>query len=61
LAKNPGFISGEELCGISIRVIDAECEMCNEVKRIGFIRDRVNELQLRVGDTLVLYISTSVS
>ena len=61
LAKSSGFISGDELCGISIRVIDSQREICNEVKRIGFIRDRENELQLRVGDTLVLYISTSVS
>jgi len=39
----------------------AEEELINEVKRIGYIRDRECEMQLRIGDTLILYISTSIA
>jgi len=60
-ATRPGYIDKKYFYGIKIRVNAAEDELMNEVKRIGYIRDRECEMQLRVGDTLILYISTSIS
>lgn len=44
-----------------MRVRAPEDELINEVKRIGYIRDREQEIQLRVGDTFILYISTTIA
>lgn len=60
-AARPGYIDKKYFYGIKIRVKAAEEELVNEVKRIGYIRDRQSEMQLRVGDTLILYISTSIA
>lgn len=60
-ANRPGLISPRFLYGISVRVLPAYAELTNEVKRIGYIRDRECEMQLRVGDTLILYISTTIA
>jgi hypothetical protein len=35
--------------------------VCNELKRIGYIRDRECPIEVRVGDTLILYISTALA
>ena len=57
----PGSIDKKYFYGIRVRVKASEEELTNEIKRIGYIRDRECEMQLRVGDTLILYISTSIS
>lgn len=49
--KNP-----EEL-GISLNVLNAEDKISNEVKKNSLIFDRKNELQCRVGDIVVIYMS----
>ena len=51
--------SKRDTCGLMIRV--NERDVRNEVKRIGYMRDREQELECRVGDTLVLYVSSSVA
>jgi len=61
LAKNPGEIKGSELCGLTVRIRDQDQDVRNEVKRIGYIRDRESDLELRIGDTLIIYISVSVA
>ena len=60
-AVRPGYIDKKYFYGIKIKVREAHEELVNEVKRIGYIRDRESEMQLRVGDTLILYISTSIA
>ena len=35
---------------------DGECVLVHEVKRVGFLIDRYVDLQLRVGDSLVIYL-----
>ena len=57
----PGSIDKKYFYGIRVRVKASDDELTNEIKRIGYIRDRECEMQLRVGDTLILYISTSIS
>ncbi len=44
-----------------MRIKDHSQEVLNEVKRIGYIRDRESDLELRVGDILIIYISVSVA
>ena len=61
IAERPGVIDSRYLYGISVRVLPAQSELLNEVKRIGYIRDRESEVQLRVGDTLILYVSTTIA
>ena len=39
-AKHPGLVDGKHLYGIPIRVKAPPEELTNEVKRIGYIRDR---------------------
>jgi hypothetical protein len=36
---------------------DDEVSLTNEVKRLGLLIDRYVDLELRIGDTLVIYIS----
>jgi len=60
-AVRPGYIDKKHFYGIKMRVRPRTDELVNEVKRIGYIRDRECEMQLRVGDTLILYISTSIA
>lgn len=58
IAKEGGIIEKEK-CGIEIQVKDEIGECVNEVKRIGYLKDRGMPVQMRVGDSLFLYISTS--
>jgi len=46
---------------INIRVKAPHEELNNEVKRLGYIRDRETEMQIRVGDTLIVYISNAIA
>jgi len=57
-AYRTGYIR-KSIVGIplSIKAYGEEC--INEVKRLGLMIDRGSEVQLRVGDTLVLYISNN--
>ncbi len=48
-----------EKLGIEVRVKEGGDELVNEVKRIGYMKDRDSPLQLKVGDTVFLYISSS--
>ena len=36
-------------------------EVCNEVKRIGFFRDRDRDIEIRVGEILIFYMSNSIA
>ena len=62
VAKVCGYIDKEKL-GIALRVNDItdnrERGLVNEVKRMGYLVDRESEMQLRIGDTLIVYISKS--
>ena len=49
------------MCNFSVKVHNPQTDLCNEIKRIGYIRDRESPIELRVGDTLILYMSTSVA
>jgi len=56
VAKVEGIIEKAYL-GLQIRVKAAEQDLSNEVKRMGYLKDREAPLQDRVGDTLFVYIS----
>lgn len=60
-AIKPGKFNSKLFHGIGIHIYESKCELSNEVKRIGYLRDRVIPLELRVGDTFVLYISTTIA
>ena len=60
-AKYPGIVDGKHLNGIPLRVKGPQEELTNEIKRIGYIRDRETEMQIRVGDTVIVYISNSIA
>ena len=49
------------MCNFNVKVHNPQTDLCNEIKRIGYIRDRESPIELRVGDTLILYMSTSVA
>ncbi len=55
-AARPGHIAREAF-GIGISISSAGTECVTEAKRLGLMIDRNGELQLRVGDTLVIYLS----
>ena len=59
-AVQAGEVNPVKLCDFKVRVLAAS-DLCNEVKRIGYLRDRERPLELRVGDNLILYISTAVA
>ena len=39
-ATNPGSIASTELAGLGLDILPRNAELTNEVKRIGFLRDR---------------------
>lgn len=41
---------------LMIKRVNDEQGLVHEVKRVGFLIDRLVELQLRVGDSLVVYL-----
>ena len=51
IANKPGIVN---ICGVQVTVTDTE--VLNEVKRIGYLRDRELPVSLRVDDALVVYI-----
>ena len=58
-ATRPGLVGDGQMCGLTVRISPGQ--VCHEIKRIGYIRDRECPLEMRVGDTLILYISTAVA
>lgn len=61
MAVTPGVVRSDELCGLAVRVRKQMEEVCNEVKRIGFFRDRDREIEMRVGEILIFYMSNSIA
>ena len=45
------------MIGARVEVKGPKDEIVNEVKRIGLVFDRHTPIELRIGDTFVLYIS----
>lgn len=43
--------------GVTIEIKEREQELTNEVKRLGLLYDRYKQIELRVGDTFVIYIT----
>ena len=43
--------------GIMIEIKERDEELTNEVKRLGLLYDRYKQLEMRVGDIFVLYIT----
>jgi hypothetical protein len=60
-AKTTGQIGGGVMCNLNVKIHNPQTDLCNEIKRIGYIRDRESPVELRIGDTLILYMSTSVA
>lgn len=58
IAKKEGVLDRERL-GLEIIIKKQGSEINNEVKRIGYLKDREQSLQVRVGDMLIVYISKS--
>lgn len=50
-------IDAERLIGMRVEIKANREEVVNEVKRVGLVFDRHTSVQLRLGDTFVLYIS----
>mmetsp|Transcript_3640 Transcript_3640/g.7815 ORF Transcript_3640/g.7815 Transcript_3640/m.7815 type:complete len:397 (+) Transcript_3640:2577-3767(+) len=58
LATAPGIVpDSSSRIGVTIEVVDSRARVTTEIKRMGLLFDRHCPVQLRVGDTLVLYIS----
>jgi hypothetical protein len=53
---NLGEIYSGEV-GIILKVLDADEKFSNEIKKNCLIFDRKNELQCRVGDNIIFYVS----
>jgi hypothetical protein len=60
LACKVGQINNPEKIGITLDVVYYNNKISNEVKKNCLIFDRKNELQCRIGDTIVYYISYNV-
>lgn len=58
-ANKEGKIKGENDLGIELDIKGLQENICNEVKKNCLLYDRKNILQMRVNDTLVVYISKS--
>ncbi len=48
------------MLGIGVKVVREEEECTREVKKVGLMIERHTDLELRVGDTLIFYLSKSV-
>ncbi|EGR31188.1 hypothetical protein IMG5_116140 [Ichthyophthirius multifiliis] len=57
-AKNPGVVSKSyENFGINIKVLDNKQEAICQARKLGLFQDLQNEIQLRIGDYFIFYIS----
>lgn len=59
-AIKPGVIVNS-LIGINITIIPSEESLVNEIKKNGLLYDSSNNLQVRVGDCVLFYLSMSVA
>ena len=59
LATRKGEIPYNKMLGIGVKVMDYDAECTNEVKKVGLLIERHCDLELRVGDLVVLYLSKS--
>lgn len=59
-AKKAGSIHRLHL-GLQVNIRQRGKELHNEVKRLGYLKDRVCPLELRVGDVLIIYLSRTTS
>ena len=58
LAVMPGIVPDSKLkIGVEVEVKPRDTNVTSEVKRLGLLYDRGRPVELRVGDSLVLYIS----
>lgn len=57
-ASSEGSSSKQEDIGIRLKVVQETSKIRNEVKKNGLLYDNSNELQLRIGDSLIFYIQT---
>lgn len=58
LAVSPGLIpDSKQKVGMEIEVKERDSPITTEVKRLGLLYDRGRPLELRLGDTFILYIS----
>ncbi len=58
IAKKEGIVEKDKL-GLEIRINKQKSGVMNEIKRIGYLKDRECPLEVRVGDTVIVYISKS--
>ena len=58
VAVQPGSIP-ESILGLKIIIKKQRDELSNEVKRMGYLVERKADVELRLGDVFVLYISKS--
>ena len=59
-AVRSGTITDRALLGFEVTVVCGS-SVINEVKRMGYFKDREMPMQLRVGDTLVIYMSNCLA
>jgi len=57
-AKNPGYLS-KDYFDLGIKIKDFKRSIRNEIKRKGLIKERNVDVELRVGDTFIIYITRS--
>jgi len=55
-AKKKGQV-GKEHLGIDIIVKEQYESVSNEVRRVGLIKDRDADIEIRVGDLIVIYVT----
>ncbi len=49
--------NSEKILGTSITIYEKDDELTNEIKKTGLFSDLEDKLELRVGDTLIFYLS----
>lgn len=57
-AEKPGIVpESVMLIGICVEVLEENCEVKQEVKKVGLLYDRHVPIRLRIGDELIVYVS----
>jgi hypothetical protein len=60
IAKHEGTIHKSKL-GVQVTIKGQKKELSNEIKRLGYLKDRELPVQIRVGDHVIVYISKSIA
>ena len=55
-AERPGYLEPHYL-GLGVRVMEKDRPLMNELKNAAFLTDRNLDLELRVGDFFMIYLS----